>query len=283
MEPSMPRGFTLIELLVVVTIIVVLLALLTPALDQAIYQAELAVCGTNLKNIGLGMQNYALQHRRSYPHRQSVHIDNFPAAVVSRGGNVPGTGALPTERDDRPLFTGYIDLNGHGNCPLTGEIDIANSQPTTVVFLAYDLWAGFRYVDDRGMLRLGDRLDFTVPGTTRTYSYDLLAGDGNIFNRNDPGSTHNGHPDADGIAFNQVSQDSNADGLLGNPSTRTRWLSYVTQQRGTVELQFVNTDGSVDRYNRVEWDDPRFNEPMEGPSYFANKGAPEWEHRLPLR
>jgi prepilin-type N-terminal cleavage/methylation domain-containing protein len=37
-------AFTLIELLVVVTIIVVLPALLAPALDQSIYQVELTVC-----------------------------------------------------------------------------------------------------------------------------------------------------------------------------------------------------------------------------------------------
>lgn len=40
----MSKAFTLIELLVVITIIVVLLALLVPALDKAIYQAQLSVC-----------------------------------------------------------------------------------------------------------------------------------------------------------------------------------------------------------------------------------------------
>ena len=44
-------AFTLIELLVVVTIIVVLLALLTPAMDQAIYQGELTACGARLKAV----------------------------------------------------------------------------------------------------------------------------------------------------------------------------------------------------------------------------------------
>src|SRR5207253_2093486 len=45
------NGFTLIELLVVVTVIVALLAMLAPALDKAVYQAELAVCAANLRTI----------------------------------------------------------------------------------------------------------------------------------------------------------------------------------------------------------------------------------------
>ena len=43
------RGFTLIELLVVITIIVILLALLVPAINKGIYAAELAKCGSQLK------------------------------------------------------------------------------------------------------------------------------------------------------------------------------------------------------------------------------------------
>src|SRR5258708_15496333 len=64
-EPAMKRrgAFTLIELLVVVTIIVVLLALLTPALDKAIYQAQLARCAAQIKGIGAGATAYSTEHR----------------------------------------------------------------------------------------------------------------------------------------------------------------------------------------------------------------------------
>ena len=69
----MPRpAFTLIELLVVITIIVVLLALLTPAVDRAIYQAELTVCGTRLKGIATGNLAYAADNKRSYPCGTSI-------------------------------------------------------------------------------------------------------------------------------------------------------------------------------------------------------------------
>jgi type II secretory pathway pseudopilin PulG len=39
-----------VELLVVITIIVLLLALLAPALEKAIYQAQMAVCGLSARS-----------------------------------------------------------------------------------------------------------------------------------------------------------------------------------------------------------------------------------------
>src|SRR5688500_8855542 len=79
-------AFTLIELLVVVTIIVVLLALLTPALDKAIYQAELTVCGANQRAVAMSAVSYATGSKRFYPHRQGVREDMvWPEACIYNG------------------------------------------------------------------------------------------------------------------------------------------------------------------------------------------------------
>jgi prepilin-type N-terminal cleavage/methylation domain-containing protein len=53
------RGFTLKELLVVIGVIAVLLALVVPAIQSSRESARRSQCTNNLKQLGLGMQNYA--------------------------------------------------------------------------------------------------------------------------------------------------------------------------------------------------------------------------------
>ena len=61
------RGFTLIELLVVVAIIALLISILLPSLTRARDAARMAVCLSNLKQLGLGFALYAEDHRGVLP------------------------------------------------------------------------------------------------------------------------------------------------------------------------------------------------------------------------
>jgi len=66
MKRRMP-GFTLVELLVVMTIISILGALLVPALVRARIAARSANCKSNLRQVGMAVEMFKINHNDLYP------------------------------------------------------------------------------------------------------------------------------------------------------------------------------------------------------------------------
>jgi len=252
-------AFTLVELLVVITIIVVLLALLMPAMSRAVYEAQLTVCSTQLRNIGAGVTSYAMENRQYYPDRallETAYNWDQPALLRYHPASAPARTV-----DQRPTLRKALpDLNKQLNDPLAGQIDIDQSDAQWI-FTPYNLWWGFKYgAGTQAMTKLGQRWDY------RGQVFDVLASDRDIV-RPQNREAQSSHPDniyEPGVLYNVAISDGMSPWLPGT-MTIALWHSGldttfggITERRGPVDDNFARGDLSVVRYTRVIYNlDPR--------------------------
>jgi prepilin-type N-terminal cleavage/methylation domain-containing protein len=86
------KGFTLIEMLLVVSLIVLLLALLLPALRYAQGEARVAVCASNLRQVYTAISEYQLEHSMRRPWQFANGSGDYPHESGHSAGR-PGTPA----------------------------------------------------------------------------------------------------------------------------------------------------------------------------------------------
>lgn len=85
---SRTRGFTLIELLVVIAIIAILASILFPVFSRARENARRTTCLSNLKQIGIGLTQYAQDNDSRFPfNSQSRSVLDSSWNAVSTSGD----------------------------------------------------------------------------------------------------------------------------------------------------------------------------------------------------
>ena len=270
-RPSTP-AFTLVEMLVVITIIIVLLSLLTPAMDRAMYVAELTTCAARLKAIATGVTAYASGNGRAYPYRPTLQ----PGATWRRPNCIYDT---QFGLDDRPYFRDSFPSNTLLD-PLCGKIDLRNTPPGNYVFSNYELWFGMSFATangGRGLLRLGDRLEWKDNSRGAVYDgrFDVLASEEDLIEPSYNYRSCVSHPDVEGLTRPEV---HNGGGYI-----LSRWVLYsevpVAVPRGPIDANFACADGSVIRIDNVLWNDDRMARvPLNADATPNDVGTGHWIH-----
>lgn len=157
-ERQSARGFTLIELLVVIAIIAVLIGLLLPALSSARFQAKVTLCGSRLKQLGLGLELYQRDYDRTLPQAFGPIPGGGEAIIGSLFGGKKG---------QLPFFG--IDRIGPQRRPLNAYVS-ETTVPADDLDVAFEMEL-YRSPIDRGAEQTG----VPIPGLDRTDSmYDLV-------------------------------------------------------------------------------------------------------------
>ena len=133
------RGFTLIELLVVISIIALLVAILLPSLRRARDQGKLAVCASNLRELGLGVHMYAGENNGRLPTGPAPPQAPPPIPDFCFACNNTSTNQLWTSRNDpfapavltglAPMLHTTIQDARVFFCPADNNFNLAEESP----------------------------------------------------------------------------------------------------------------------------------------------------------
>jgi prepilin-type processing-associated H-X9-DG protein/prepilin-type N-terminal cleavage/methylation domain-containing protein len=168
-RPTFRAAFTLVELLVVIAIIVLLMALLLPAIQKVRSAADRMRCGSNLKQLGIAAHNY---HGDFYKFPPGLIVPGFPK------GNTLGTNLfielLPYFEDDN-LYKRWDFNNDNNNM---GNETATAAQVIPMLVCPTDTLKNPQNITIFGVPRVWGMTSYGGNGGIRTYYYPNQTDDG---------------------------------------------------------------------------------------------------------
>ena len=235
-----PSAFTLIELLVVITIIALLIAMLLPAVKRARYYANLTICKSHLRQIGIGVISYTGDHDGNYPLRLGIWKGEWSALNAIKDHRIPAN-------DDRPRLKPYVHLKLL-NCPLGPRPDldieaVDKTSPLQYIYGCYIMLWNIQYANKPLRATIEDPL---VDPLDREHR--ILAGDADMCDAPQPWRSST-HP---------------ASGFYPSLFGWNEWMREGSPPRyDPLDLNFLYDDGSVRLLGQVI-DPCPFDAPSDG-------------------
>lgn len=125
--PRLPKAFTLIELLVVISIIALLIGILLPSLQAARQSANSVTCLSRLRQIGQGLNVYAVDYKQSLPPGADGSTTNWAILIFNYLG---ASGSdFATQDADNSMNVAFRDVDTLETDDTTGHRIHYSSHP----------------------------------------------------------------------------------------------------------------------------------------------------------